>query len=254
VATLTITPIEGMPEIEEGMDLASIISEATRSTLNPSAGAILVVAQKVVSKAEGRLIPLKLITPGKQALTLAGEVNKDPRLVELILRESHSVIRKVPGVLIVEHNSGHILANAGIDTSNVRQDVDSPQVLLWPRDPDDSARRLSLSLQERFGCPVPVIINDSIGRPWRYGTVGHAIGSWGLDPLWNQVGEKDRFGNTLRVTEPATGDALAAAAALVQGEGSEGLPAVWIDGCHYIKTEGVGAKKLLRSKERDLFR
>ena len=251
---LSITAIEGLPEIYEGMDLATIIAEASRRQLTLATDAVLVVAQKVVSKAEGRLVALKTVVPGDDARALAEQVRKDPRLVELILAESRSVIRKVPGVLIVEHRSGHILANAGIDTSNIEQDAADPRVLLWPQDPDDSAKRLSDDLSEQLGQPIPVIINDSIGRPWRYGTVGHAIGCWGLDPLWKQVGDRDRFGNALRVTEPATADAMAAAAALVQGEGAEGLPAVWIQGCKFIRAEGRGAVKMLRRQERDLFR
>ncbi|MEO1080660.1 MAG: coenzyme F420-0:L-glutamate ligase [Pseudomonadota bacterium] len=251
---LSITAIEGLPEIREGMDLARTIGEASRRTLSLAADAVLVVAQKIVSKAEGRLVALNTVVPGEEARALAEQVNKDPRLVELILAESRSVIRKVPGVLIVEHRTGHILANAGIDTSNIEQDAADPRVLLWPRDPDASARRLSDDLSALLGQLVPVVVNDSIGRPWRYGTVGHAIGCCGIEPLWNQIGDRDRFGNKLRVTEPATADAMAAAAALVQGEGAEGLPAVWIQGCRFKRAQGAGATAMLRNQDRDLFR
>jgi coenzyme F420-0:L-glutamate ligase/coenzyme F420-1:gamma-L-glutamate ligase len=251
---LSISAIEGLPEVREGMDLGALIAEGTRRAPPPGEDAVLVVAQKVVSKAEGRIRSLAGVVPGERARDIARRVNKDPRLVELILAESRSVIRTAPGVLIVEHHSGHILANAGIDSSNISQDEADPRVLLWPRDPDESARRLSMAVGNLLGRRVAVIINDSIGRPWRYGTVGHAIGCWGLDPLWNQIGDRDRFGNVLRVTEAATADAMAAAAALVQGEGAEGLPVVWIEGCRYLRAEGVGAARLLRSPDRDLFR
>ena len=251
---LTITAIEGLPEIGEGADLAALIAEGTGQMPALAEGAVLVVAQKIVSKAEGRFVSLATVVPGERARSLGREVQKDPRLVELILAESRSVIRTAPGVLIVEHRSGHILANAGIDSSNIPQDPVAPRVLLWPRDPDDSARRLSARVGDLLGRRVPVIINDSIGRAWRYGTVGHAIGCWGIEPLWNQVGDRDRCGNVLRVTEAATADGLAAAAALVQGEAAEGLPAVWVQGCRVIPADGAGATRLLRSRERDLFR
>lgn len=251
---LSITAIEGLPEVSSGADLAAMIARGTRAQVNLAADAILVVAQKIVSKAEGRLVHLKDVDPGPEAQQLAAEVQKDPRLVELILGESKSIIRQVPGVLIVEHRSGHILANAGIDTSNIEQDDADPRVLLWPADPDRSARKLSQELSAVFGHPVPVIINDSIGRPWRYGTVGHAIGCCGLAPLWSQIGSTDRHGNVLQATEPATADALAAAAALVQGEAAEGLPVVWIQGCVYQRSDAIAATALLRSQERDLFR
>ncbi|GAB5413930.1 MAG: coenzyme F420-0:L-glutamate ligase [Congregibacter sp.] len=251
---LSITAVEGLPEIHVGADLAALIAQHTRAQLTLGADAVLIVAQKIVSKAEDRLIALNAVEAGPEALRLAAEVNKDPRLVELILGESKSIIRKVPGLLIVEHRSGHILANAGIDTSNIPQDEDNPQVLLWPEDPDASARRLSQALEAHLGQSFPVIINDSIGRPWRYGTTGHAIGCYGLAPLWNQIGHSDRFGNVLRVTEPATADGLAAAAALVQGEAAEGLPVVWVEGCAYQRATNVNAQSLLRDQQRDLFR
>ncbi len=251
---LSVTAIEGLPEIHAGADLGVLIGEQTRAQLELSDDAVLIVAQKVVSKAEGRQVALKDVDPGPEARRIASQVAKDPRLVELILSESRAVIRTSPGVLIVEHRSGHILANAGIDSSNIAQEPTNPQVLLWPVDPDASARRLAAVLTQVLDCGSPVIINDSIGRAWRYGTVGHAIGCYGIAPLWNQVGNPDRFGNALRVTEPATADALAAAASLVQGEAAEGLPAVWIQGCAYLRNNEDDATNLLRSPERDLFR
>lgn len=246
-------PLEGIPLVAPGDDLVSLIVAAS-CDVSPSPGDVLVVAQKVVSKAEGRLVRLADVTPGDRAVALAAETGKDPRQVELILSESKAVVRVKPGVIVVEHRLGTILANAGIDASNIEQSTDDPAVLLWPEDPDASAQRLADGLTAHFGFPVPVIINDSIGRAWRLGTIGHAIGCAGLDPLWNQVGGSDLMGNTLRVTEPATADALAAAAALVQGEAAEGLPVVWVRGCP-LKTENPRpASALLRDPEMDMFR
>lgn len=251
---LSIAAIEGLPEVPAGADLAGMLAQATRAQLSLTPDSILVIAQKVISKAEGRLVSLDAVKPGEAATGLAAEVNKDPRLVELILSESIRVVRKAPGLLIVEHRAGHILANAGIDSSNIPQSDDDQKVLLWPADPDASARELAQALSSLLDQHIPVIINDSIGRPWRYGTVGHAIGSYGIEPLWNQIGETDRFGNVLRVTEPATADGLAAAAALVQGEAAQGLPAVWVQGYPFRRTDDANSTALLRSKERDLFR
>lgn len=253
-AALSITAVTGIPEICPGDDLGVLIASRTSGRVVPADDAILVVAQKVVSKAEGRLLALADVHAGARARSLAAQVNKDPRLVELILAESRSVIRMRPGLLIVEHRSGHILANAGIDTSNIQQDPDNPMVLLWPEDPDASARELAKTLERELQREFPVIINDSIGRAWRYGTLGHAIGCYGLRPLWNQIGEKDWFGNELRVTESATADAIAAAAALVQGEAAEGLPVVWVEGCPHRRTSNGSAVDLLRSPQQDLFR
>ena len=156
----------------------------------------------------------------EDARRLAEEAGKDPRVVELILQESQSVIRVRPGLIITEHRTGHILANAGIDASNTGVDAASGDdvVLLWPQDPDASARALSEAVSGALGYHVPVVINDSLGRPWRMGTVGFAIGVAGLEPVWDQVGERDLDGRTMQVTAPAMADALAAAASLVQGE------------------------------------
>lgn len=251
---MEILPVPGLPEVQPGDDLCALITETARGRVDLRRGDLLVVAQKIVSKAEGRFVRLRDVQPGAAARALAAEVSKDPRLVELILAESNAVIRKRPGLLIVEHRSGHVLANAGIDSSNIFQRADDPVVLLWPVDPDASARRLARCLEEAIGCALPVIVNDSIGRAWRYGTVGHAIGCSGVMPLWNQVGEKDRFGNVLRVTEPATADAIAAAAALVQGEAAEGLPVVRVRDCPFLAVQNASARQLQRDAARDLFR
>jgi coenzyme F420-0:L-glutamate ligase/coenzyme F420-1:gamma-L-glutamate ligase len=154
--------------------------------------------------------------------------------------------------LVVEHRRGHILANAGIDTSNIDRQSDS--VLLWPEDPDASAAALAAAVDEAFGVAIPVIISDSIGRAWRLGTVGHAIGVSGMDPLWNQVGASDLFDNRLRVTEPATADAIAAAAGLVQGEAAEAQPVVWVRGCALGPGPDRTSRALLRPQSADMFR
>ena len=234
--------------------MAALIVRRSRGLLRAGDHAIAVVAQKVVSKAEGRTRALREVQPGAAARELAARVDKDPRLVELILAESNTVIRARPGVIIVEHRSGHILANAGIDTSNIVQHADDPRVLLWPRDPDGSARQLARAIGAAVGRDIPVIINDSMGRAWRNGTIGHAIGCYGLQPLWDRVGERDRCGNLLRVTQAATADALAASAVLLQGEGAEGLPVVWVQGLPTPVSREATARQLLRDPQQDLFR
>ena len=166
---LSFTAVTGLPEFHKGDDLARLIVEKTRAQLSLSERAVLVIAQKVVSKVEGRIVPLADVVPSTKARSLAEEVHKDARLVELILSESRRVVRKAPGVLIVEHRCGHILANAGIDASNVQQADEEPRVLLWPEDPDRSALDLSRKLADSLAQPVPVIINDSLGRAWRMG-------------------------------------------------------------------------------------
>ena len=217
---------------------------------------VLVVAQKVVSKAEGRLVFLRDVEVTDDARRLAEEIGKDPRVVELILRESQSVIRVRPGLIIAEHRTGHILANAGIDASNTGVGAVSGDeaVLLWPENPDASARALSEAVSQALGYHVPVVINDSLGRPWRMGTVGFAIGVAGLEPVWDQVGERDLDGRTMQVTAPAMADALAAAASLVQGETDQGTPVVWVEGCPLRVSEQASSRELLRAVQQDMFR
>ena len=161
---------------------------------------------------------------------------------------------QVSGLIITEHRTGHILANAGIDSSNVGAKGQSESVLLWPENPDASARDLSQRLSAAWDRPVPALINDSLGRPWRMGTVGFAIGTAGFEPVWDQVGEKDLDGRVMKVTAPAIADALAAAASLVQGETNQGLPAVWVEGCDLRHDDQANTSVLLRPAEQDLFR
>ncbi|MBT4523099.1 MAG: coenzyme F420-0:L-glutamate ligase, partial [Halieaceae bacterium] len=217
------------------------------------AGDVVVVAQKVVSKAEDCYVKLASVIPGARARELAAQADKDPRQMELILRESRDILRVRPGVVIVEHRNGYVHANAGIDKSNIPNPADDPQVLLLPQDPDRSAHVLREALAQSNGLAPQVIINDSAGRAWRNGTVGIAIGTAGLAPLYNQVGEQDMFGNLLEVTEAAVADELAAAASLVMGQAAEARPVVLVRGAN-LKVVECGSDSLIRPKEMDMFR
>ncbi|WP_116365171.1 coenzyme F420-0:L-glutamate ligase [Parahaliea mediterranea] len=251
---LQIIPLRDFPLVAPGDDLAALVADALhRNQLTLEAGDVLVVAQKVVSKAEGRYLRLADIEPSQRARDIAEQANKDPRQVECILRESREVLRVRPGVIIVEHRLGYVMANAGIDRSNIEQPEGDPQVLLLPEDPDRSAQALRKALSPGPGQAPMVVINDSVGRAWRMGTVGMAIGCAGLDPLYNQIGERDLFGNVLEVTEAAVADELAAAASLVQGQSDEACPVVLVRGARLRPGLG-GADALLRQRELDMFR
>jgi len=253
-ARLELIALEGLPLVQPGDDLAELLTSAlAANSLALVEGDILVIAQKIVSKAEGRYVRLADVEPSPRARALAEEAHKDPRLVELILLESREVMRVRPGVIIVEHRNGYVHANAGIDKSNITQPAGDPQVLLLPRDPDASAEVLRQALAERTGLDIQVIINDSAGRAWRNGTVGIAIGTAGLEPLWDQVGERDLCGNVLEVTQPAVADELAAAASLLMGQAAEASPAVLVRGARLRRAEG-GSNALLRDRAMDLFR
>jgi coenzyme F420-0:L-glutamate ligase/coenzyme F420-1:gamma-L-glutamate ligase len=234
--------LPGLPIVAPGDDLAALIRAAAPPFV---AGDVVVVAQKIVSKAEGRLVDLDTVTPSQRALRLAAETDKDPRLVHLILSESERVLRAVKGVLIVVHKRGYVLANAGIDASN----VGDGRVLLLPEDPDASAARLATALG------VPVIVNDSLGRAWRNGTVGTALGASGVPSLLDLRGAPDMFGRTLRATEIGLADEIAAAASMVQGQAAEATPVVLVRGLADILAKGRArnAQALIRSRENDLF-
>jgi coenzyme F420-0:L-glutamate ligase/coenzyme F420-1:gamma-L-glutamate ligase len=254
IATLEIIPLLDFPLVEPGDDLARLISDALKhNELQLRQGDVLVVAQKIVSKAENRYERLADVVVSEEAHVLAEESQKDARLVELILRESSEVLRVRPGVIIVEHRNGYIHANAGIDRSNIAVDIADPRVLLLPEDPDASAQRLRHDLAQMGASMPQVIINDSMGRAWRNGTLGLAIGSAGVEPLDNQIGDKDIFGNVLEVTEPAVADELAAAASLVMGQAAESCPVVLARGAGLKPSEG-GSAGLLRDKSMDMFR
>ncbi len=215
-------------------------------------GDVLVVAQKVVSKAEGRLVALSEVQPRAEALALARELGKDPALVEVILRESRRIVRKGHGVLIVEDKRGLICANAGVDRSNVGGSK-GPTALLLPDDPDLSARQLSEGLAKRLGFPLPVVIADTHGRPFREGAVGVAIGCYGIPALLDLRGQADRYGRILETTVVAVADMIASAANLVMGQAAEGVPAVLARGLD-LRGEPLPARALIRSPELDLFR
>ncbi|HWI26225.1 MAG TPA: coenzyme F420-0:L-glutamate ligase [Stellaceae bacterium] len=252
-ASLTFTALGGLPTIGAGDDLATLIAEAARRCeIAWQDGDALVIAQKIVSKAEGRRVALAAVTPSPRARDLAQTVDKDPRLVELILRESQQVLRARPGVLIVVHRLGFVLANAGIDASNVETDGEEA-VLLLPEDPDASAERLRQRLAAMTGAELGIVINDSFGRAWRLGTIGTAIGVAGLPALIDLRGRADRTGRALRVTEVGAADELAAAASLLMGQAAEGRPVVHLRGFPYARRPGQ-ARELLRPAPLDLFR
>jgi coenzyme F420-0:L-glutamate ligase / coenzyme F420-1:gamma-L-glutamate ligase len=243
------------PLISPGDDLAQvIINSIGKGAITVCDGDIFVLAQKIVSKAEGRYAVLDDVQPSSKAIELAGIVKKDPRLVELILQESDEVLRFAPGVLIVAHRLGYIMANAGIDSSNLPINPDGKErVLLLPENPDKSCRNFRATIENHYQRRIGVIISDSVGRAWRNGSVGLALGVAGPPAVWNRVGEKDLFNRSLRVTHIALGDQIASAAALVMGEGDEGQPLVIVNGLHWEPATSDG-KALLRPKTEDLFR
>ncbi len=254
IPSLTLMPLPGVPEVEPGADLAQLVIDAvTEAGRRLERGDVLCVAQKIVSKAEDRMVDLTTVTPSPRALELASRVDKDPRLVELILAESERIVACKPGVVVVEHRSGVILANAGIDHSNVGGNDAAERVLLLPEDANASARRLRGQLRERTGAGIGVIITDSVGRPWRLGTVGIALGCAGIPALRDLRGRRDRHGRLLRVSETADADSLAAAACLLMGEADEALPLVLIRG-YPFRDEEQDAATLLRDASGDLFR
>lgn len=251
--SVSLTALEGLPLVNPGDDLGSLLADALRrARIVPADRDILVVAQKIVSKAEGRIVNLADIQPSARAFAVAKEVRKDPRLVELILSESTEIVRQKPDVLIVAHKQGFVMANAGVDQSNVAAEGNECALLL-PRDADASAASLKEKLDREFGVDLGIIINDSFGRPWRNGVVGIALGVAGLPALVSMVGTSDLFGRKLRVTEVAVADELAAAASLLMGQSNEGRPAVHIRGIDF-SAKPLPASALLRPKEMDLFR
>ncbi len=219
-------------------------------------GDIFIIAQKVVSKSENRLVKLSEVIPGDRARQIASECEKDPRLIELILDESNCVLRKVPGTIIVEHRLGFVCANAGIDHSNVKGPDGDPQdwVLLLPRDPDGSARQIQKALRSIYPVDLGVLIIDSHGRSWRNGIVGISIGMAGVPGLVDLRGTPDLFDYSLRITQVGAADELAAAASLVMGQADEGTPIVHARGFPYALRDDSSIKELIRDRERDLFR
>jgi coenzyme F420-0:L-glutamate ligase / coenzyme F420-1:gamma-L-glutamate ligase len=253
-ASLTLTALDGVPTIGADHDLVAVIAAAAAcSDVRLRNNDILILAQKIVSKAEGRAVSLSTVTPSARARELAALSKKDARLVELILGESTEVLRCRPGLLIVLHRLGFVLANAGIDSSNVEAADGQETVLLLPIDPDASAAGLRTRIRKSFGVDVGIVINDSLGRAWRLGTIGTAIGVAGLPGLLDLRGTPDRTGRLLRATEIGIADEAAAAASLLMGQAAEGRPIVHIRGFPYPPRPGT-ALELVRPKQMDLFR
>ena len=242
-----------MSDMRTGILGAIAVAAFAANGIVPEPGDVLVVAQKIVSKAEGRYVDVTTVEPSDRAIALAAEVDKDPRFVEVVLSESKRVVRHRPGLLIVEHRLGFVMANAGIDHSNVAPDDGSERVLLLPLDPDGSALALQQQLAARSGKRIAVIISDSFGRPWRRGTVGIALGAAGLPAVIDWRGQPDLFGRKLEVTETGFADEIAAAASLVQGQAAEATPIVLVRGLSWSAPEAPAAA-IVRPPEHDLFR
>jgi coenzyme F420-0:L-glutamate ligase/coenzyme F420-1:gamma-L-glutamate ligase len=242
------------PLVEPGDDLAALIQASlARGSLFLEDGDLLVIAQKVVSKAEDRYVYLNRVEVGDRAKQLALEVDKDPRLVQVILDQSNVVVAHRQGVLIVEHQLGYVHANAGIDQSNITSDEKNPRILLLPENPDASADELVRKLKTSPDQQLSVIINDSAGRAWRNGSAGFAIGTSGFVALEDMIGNRDLFGREMQVTEVAIADELAAAASFLMGQAGESAPVVLVKGANLTpSSEGSGA--LIRARDRDLFR
>ena len=247
---LTLTPLPNIPLIEKGDNLAEIILQNSDFPLQD--GDIFVLAQKIVSKAEGRLVNLADVEPSARAFELATVTQKDARVVELILQESNEIVRTRPGLIVVEHKNGFICANAGIDHSNIKGE-DDENALLLPEDADRSARELRDAIESATGKKIGVLIIDSHGRAWRSGIVGITIGIAGIPAIVDKRGDVDLFGREMRVTQIGAADELAAAASLMMGQTNEGKPIVHVRGFPYPLRESC-LSEIIRSKEKDLFR
>ena len=253
-----MTGLAGIPLVNPGDDLGAItVAAITANGLAPEAGDVLVVAQKIVSKAEGRYVDVATVEPSVRAVALAAEIDKDPRFVEVVLSQSKRVVRHRPGLLIVEHHRGFVMANAGIDHSNLPPNSPgedgAERVLLLPEDPDGSARALRERIRHEYGTEIAVVISDSFGRAWRKGTIGVALGAAGLPAVIDLRGHPDLFGRELLVTETGFADEIAAAAGLVMGQADEAVPMVLIRGLRWSAPEAPAAA-LIRPAEHDLFR
>ncbi len=249
---IEILPLHGVPEVEPGASLARMLAQAAAAWRPFRTGDILVVTQKIVSKAENAFVDLDEVVPGREATEIAAVTGKAPAMVELVLRESAAIVRAVPNVLITRHRTGHVMANAGIDCSNIGPGHGNA-VLLLPSDPDASAAMILSDAAWGNDPPPAVIISDSFGRPWRQGVVNVAIGAAGLPALADRRGEPDRQGRALEVTEVALADMVASAAGLAMGEAAEGVPAVLVRGVSWRGPERPAAA-LVRPPEQDLFR
>ena len=251
---ITLTPLADIPLVCQGDDVAHLVGNAIDGAgITPADFDVVVVTQKILSKAEGRRVRLADVTPSSRAHELAASLDKDPRVVEVVLGESDEVVACGHGVLITEHRSGHVMANAGVDRSNVGHSGDDEAVLLLPRDPDASAATLHRALEARFGCRLAVVVSDSVGRPWRHGVAGIAVGAAGLPSLTDLRGAPDLFGVPLKVTLTGFADQVASAANLVAGEAAQGVPAVHVRGLSWSAAPAP-ARALVRDRASDLFR
>ena len=249
---LEIVALEGVPDISPGDELCGIVLDAYKaSRLAPEAGDILVVAQKIVSKSEGRRVDLATVSPSREAERLARTTEKDARVIELILSEAEEVMRARPGLIVVRHRLGYVLANAGIDASNV-ETGGTESVLLLPENPDLSAASLRAGIARRTGIEVGIVIGDSLGRAWRLGTIGTALGVAGVTALADLRGTPDMFGRLLMVSEVGLADQIASAAALAMGEAGERRPVALVRGLA-AASEDPCAADLIRPREFDLF-
>ncbi len=248
---IELCPVLALGEVQNGDDLGRILGDAI-AEMSPKNDDFLVVTQKIVSKAEGRMMALADVVPGPRAVEIAGAIGKDARLIELVLAESTEIVRERPGVLITRHRSGLVMANAGIDGSNVGPGT-GDHVLLLPVDADASAAAIADGIEQRIGVRPGIVISDSFGRPWRQGVVNVAIGCSGVPALHDKRGDTDRDGRAMVATLIAYGDLIASAAGLAMGEADEGIPAVLVRG---LKLPGATqpASALVRPLDEDLFR
>lgn len=252
--TLTLIPIPAIPDVQPGDDVTALLLTAlAECQITLQAGDVLAIAQKIISKAEGRFVQLAAVQPSAQAQLVAEKTGKDPRLVELILHESDEISRMKPGVLVTRHRLGFTSANAGIDRSNVPQADALETVLLLPVDPDGTAQAIRDAILAQAGVAVGVVVTDSHGRPFRLGTVGVAIGVAGIPALWDRRGEPDLYGYALQHTDVGVADEIAAAAGLLMGQAGEGTPVVLLRGLSLPPQAGK-ATDLVRPKEMDLYR
>ncbi|RLE57311.1 MAG: coenzyme F420-0:L-glutamate ligase [Thermoprotei archaeon] len=253
VPKVEIIGLLDFPDVKPGDDLGKLIVEvARRNGIEFMDGDVIVIAQKIVSKSEGRIVDLQTVKPSEYAVKLGEELGKDPRLVEVVLRESHEVLKAEAGHLISLTRHGFVCANAGVDLSNV--DGSGLRVTLLPVNPDESARRIRERIKELTGRDVAVVITDTFGRPFREGVVNFAIGISGIHPFRDYIGKVDRYGYVMRVTKVCIVDEVAAAAELVMGQGAEGIPVVVIRGLRYERRDDASIQEVVMRKEKWLFR
>ena len=253
-ARIELLAVPGLPMVRDGDDLPSLIADAIGAAgMTLLDRDVVVIAQKIVSKAEGRTVDLDTVVPSKEAVALAAEVGKDPDIVQVVLSDSARVVRSRPNLMIMQHRLGFVMANAGVDQSNVAPTDGKRRALLLPVDPDGSAEAIRARLDDRFGVRIGCVISDSFGRPWRRGTAGVAIGCAGLPAVIDLRGQPDLFGRTLEVSIIGFADEIAAAASLLQGQAAEGQPVVIVRGLTWTAPPATIVADVVRPPEEDLF-